>query len=497
MKRKGIRINLSVQVFAVLTAFFLCIVAQFVLRQYQTDKVIIPHNEMIQEIQEISQFLQAHEESMHSLNEFHWDYDNIFTLELDVTTSCLTAKNHLARFSTPDINNNRRQYLLNKATRELFNTYQDLNDKFFLLLRSGKNAEASELYYNNIYYCGNYILETTQNLLETIISDTNELFILSMETNTKISQWNTIILLFTGFFAFLLFIILYRLLKYVRILSRQANDLASGSFQIPDMKETSQTEIGDMARAFNSMKHFMKNQMNVLEEKNRIQTELYEKESETLKLKNLLEQEKLQALRSQINPHFLFNTINVIKMEANTEKAEKTEDMLNSLALLYRYALGQNSMEVPLSRELRIIMALGSLYKARFGDSFTMSWKSFIQEDLTEVMVPSFILQPLVENAYQHGFSKRGYGRIEVFIREEKDVLILTVEDDGIGLSPDKLEEVKKKLITAENGDHVGLFNVAARIQTKNGEILMDSVEGKGSIVTIRIPLVIKKEEEE
>ena len=290
-----------------------------------------------------------------------------------------------------------------------------------------------------------------------------------------------------------------QLLSHIKTFSRESKLLGEGKWDIPDINESGPLEIVYMAKAFNKMKHDMKNQVKLLEEKNTIQEELFEKEKESLSLQSLLEEERLQQLRSRINPHFLFNTLNVIKFSAHDEGAEKTEDMLESMALLYRYALGSNSDSVPVSRELRIVVALASLYKARFGDKINLKWNSTLDEDLTEVMVPSFILQPIVENSFRHGIGpKEDGGEVVISISSQNDILSIVVSDNGVGMDEDTLSRVRERIKEKKLGsEHIGIGNVAARVQMLSplSSFTVESEKNIGTKVIMKMPLLVVKEE--
>ena len=109
------------------------------------------------------------------------------------------------------------------------------------------------------------------------------------------------------------------------------------------------------------------------------------------------ERSRMQQLRSQIDPHFLFNTLNVIQQTASTEKGYRTQALIMALSHLLRYSLMSNDEQVPLAREVRIVDEYYSIYHVRFGGRVRMRWCISDSLDLTETMVPSFILQPLVE----------------------------------------------------------------------------------------------------
>ncbi|MGN1164168.1 MAG: sensor histidine kinase, partial [Candidatus Ornithospirochaeta sp.] len=321
------------------------------------------------------------------------------------------------------------------------------------------------------------------------------------ERNHTIDSFQSLTTLLSFLLAAMVAMNLGYLLSSVRMLSRQSRLLGEGKWDIPDIKEEGAEEIVNMAKAFNTMKHTMENQIGLLEEKNSIQEELFRKEKESLSLKNLLEEERLQQLRSRINPHFLFNTLNVIKYSASDEGAKNTEAMLESLALLYRYALGSNSDSVPVARELRIVVALSSLYKARFGDKVSLRWMSHMEEDLNEVMVPSFILQPIVENSFRHGIvPKEGQGEVVIEIWSSDTLLKISISDNGLGMDGETLERVRKRIEEKSLGsEHIGIGNVAARVLmlSERSSFVVESEKGKGTVVTMTLPLVVEKESED
>ncbi len=178
----------------------------------------------------------------------------------------------------------------------------------------------------------------------------------------------------------------------------------------------------------------MRNQVQLLTANNEMEKEIYRKDTEALAMQNLLEREKLQLLRSQINPpHFLFNTINVIKYTAQEETADKTDALLSSLCRIFRYSLDDNEVLVPLSREIQIVDEYYSLYRARFKEKVSLVWNiSPPSLVLTDTLVPSFFFQPLVENSFKHGLGPKELpGSVSLSLEERDGMLCVLVEDDG------------------------------------------------------------------
>ena len=229
--------------------------------------------------------------------------------------------------------------------------------------------------------------------------------------------------------------------------------------------------------------------------------ELYVKETEALSMQNLIEAGKLQLLRSQIHPHFLFNTLNLISYTARQEKAEKTGKLITSLSRFFRYSLGSNAAAVPLAREKQIVDDYYSLYHARFGDRIRLRWEIDPDIELTETLIPSFLIQPLVENAIQHGLTpKEEGGCVEIRIEKKDGLLQITVSDDGVGMSEEALARLRDQLKNgALTGEHIGLYNVAARLRLsgRSDGLEIRSEANEGTSATMRLPLVLAEQEKE
>ena len=211
----------------------------------------------------------------------------------------------------------------------------------------------------------------------------------------------------------------------------------------------------------------------------------------------------MQQLRSQIDPHFLFNTLNVILQTAGQETAYRTQALITALSHLLRYSLMSNDEQVPLSREVRIVDEYYSIYHVRFGERVQMEWRISDSIDLTETLVPSFILQPIVENAFKHGIAPKEEGgrvRIRVNPLRDKGLLYISVCDNGVGIAPEQLHELQTALGSPdERWEHIGVYNVAARLRLLDPRCALKvrSHPGRGTAVSLYLPLVEPTEEED
>ena len=164
--------------------------------------------------------------------------------------------------------------------------------------------------------------------------------------------------------------------------------------------------------------------------------------------------------------------------------------------------LMSNDEQVPLAREVRIVDEYYSIYHVRFGDRVKMVWRISDSLDLTETMVPSFILQPIVENAFKHGISPKEEGgvvRIRINPLRDKGLLYISVCDNGVGIRPEQLAQLKAALAQpGERWEHIGVYNVAARLRLldKRGRLVIRSHPGRGTAISMYLPLVELLEED-
>ncbi|MBB6674632.1 cache domain-containing sensor histidine kinase [Cohnella nanjingensis] len=249
-------------------------------------------------------------------------------------------------------------------------------------------------------------------------------------------------------------------------------------------------EFGLLGRGFNRM----------MEEINRLFNEVFvlgmrEKEAE------------LAALQSQINPHFIYNTLESINMMAISRKHEEVSDMVSALGKLLRYSIDKVDRLVPLKEEIAFLASYVRIQQLRYGDRLRVVYE--IDEAARELLIPKLILQPLVENALYHGIGDREQGGTvwigAVLLAGE---LILAVRDDGKGLNEEEVEALNRA-IAAEpsyrtwqrtDRDALGLGNIYQRIKLiygERGDLSVDSSIGQGLAVTISIRIREKEGEDD
>ena len=217
---------------------------------------------------------------------------------------------------------------------------------------------------------------------------------------------------------------------------------------------------------------------------------------EATKAKIELEKEyktsQLKALQSQINPHFLFNVLNSISSLAIVENAPKTQEVIYNLSTMLRYTLKKATKIVTLTEELDYVTSYLNLQKIRFEDR--LNYDIDINSKYRDIKIPFMIAQTFVENAVVHGLeTKEDGGYIKIYTKEDEEFVKIYVEDNGTGISKEKLKELKEdlKLRSDNNLDKIGINNVNKRMfhyYKDDYQINIDSKIREGTLVEIIIP---------
>ena len=208
---------------------------------------------------------------------------------------------------------------------------------------------------------------------------------------------------------------------------------------------------------------------------------------------------ELKALQNQINPHFLYNTLDSIIYMIDKGENQKAEEMIVALSKFFRISISRGKAIIPLKDEVEHVRNYLLIQKIRFGDQFTYSIN--VDPSLYQYSCIKLILQPLVENAIEHGLNdNESGGQIEIIGTQNESYIILKIKDNGYGISEDKLEQIYKSFHDDSIHQGVGLKNVYQRIKIYYGEeadIKIDSLFDEGTIISIYIPKkkAVKNEE--
>ncbi|MFJ7738706.1 sensor histidine kinase [Lysinibacillus sp. NPDC097287] len=262
--------------------------------------------------------------------------------------------------------------------------------------------------------------------------------------------------------------------KPIQRLVKEMKKAEKGDFNIY-LPEESDNEVGTLSKAFTKMLHEIEE---LIDEK--YDMELKQKEAE------------LYALQSQINPHFMYNTLENIAFMVEEGEQELVVEMVTNLGRMLRYSLGNRDQMVPLQLELRHADDYLMIQKARFEES--LSYHITTNGDVLDNITPKFILQPLIENSLEHGFIAGQMLVIQIQVTERAGIMEIIIEDNGRGMSVSQLREVERKLKmehTINKEDSFGLTNVNGRLVLHFGNdfrLRIASTEGSGTVITLNIP---------
>lgn len=269
--------------------------------------------------------------------------------------------------------------------------------------------------------------------------------------------------------------------KRIRLLSKDIRMAAMGHLSRISIVE-GKDEIGQLGRHFNFMTRSIKDLMNEVAEADRQKNDMLIKQKEI----------KLKMLANQVNPHFLFNVLETIRMRAHSNGDKEIANTVKSLGKLLRHNLEIGQEPVPLSEELLIVSSYLDIQKFRFGDKIDYTLPD-PEETVGYTIIP-MVLQPIVENAIVHGLeNKEGKGTLTVRFEADDSATRLIVFDDGIGITAEKLESIGRMLEEPDDGAgrRIGLRNVHQRLRLLYGPeygLQIESGPGAGTRVIIAFP---------
>lgn len=287
----------------------------------------------------------------------------------------------------------------------------------------------------------------------------------------------TLLLILIGLVCFVIALFGARLLsnvisKPIVHLSRHMKKLKEGSLD-QQIEVTSGDEIGLLASGFNTMMGRVK--------------ELLENISAEQRKKREYE---LALMQAQIKPHFLYNTLDVIYTLSEMGRTRDVQRTTKALADFYRVALSKGKDQIRLEEEMRSVMDYLSIQRIRYSDVFNFDID--IGPDILDCMIPKLTVQPLVENAIYHGLkNKASFGQLSITARREEQRVILSVRDDGAGITEERLQAIKRSMNDPQQQVGYGLCSVHERIKLYFGEpygIQIESVNGLGTVVTVELP---------
>ena len=360
--------------------------------------------------------------------------------------------------------------------------------------KRGRNVVKYKEYYDDadrlFSYINSYIYSLNNRQLQRNSQNYEALF-----TSLKYSETAnlTILCMTSALVTLLVFLLTRGITDPLRRLAEAAEQVARGSLIAEVSGPVDNDEVGIVTAAFNQMVASLKDNME--QARQRIELESAMKEKQLL-MEAHLKDTQLKYLQSQINPHFLFNTLNACAQLAMLEGADRTYTYVQNVADFYRYNVRKNDGVATLAEEIGLVDNYIYIINVRF--SGEIHFIKEIEEGVTDVPMPAMILQPLVENSINHGLRDVEWEKkIWLSVYRENDRICVSVRDNGVGISPERTQSI---LNNGLNGDGlqehttgVGLRNVIGRLRLfYNRDDVMEITStgsGMGTEVAVFIPV--------
>lgn len=382
--------------------------------------------------------------------------------------------------------------LMERNIRYMSESYLELTGKTIEAKR-GRNVEKYKKYYDEATQLHLY-------LEDYVLGLNNEKFRVNSESYEMLSdslrylEWVSIsIFVMLGLFnALLVVFVTGSITRPMLELSEVADQVANGNFEVEVVPVRSKDEVGVVTSAFNQMVDSIRDYILRLRES--MEKEQYMSEK-SLKMEAHLKDAQLKYLQAQINPHFLFNTLNAGAQLAMMESADRTYDYIQNVADFFRYNIKKDNDVVTLADEIRLVDNYIYILNVRF--SGEIHFKKEVDEGLLHIKVPSMILQPIVENSVNYGIRNIDWeGCITLSVIREGDEVQICVSDNGAGMTAERVTEVMEGKLSESEGDAdsngVGLNNVMERLhlffEGKDKFEIMSEGRGKGTKVYITVP---------
>ena len=415
-------------------------------------------------------------------NESH--YTNILKIEIPIQILYELIKNEDSNINT---------FILNESNHVVIATNMDIIGKDISdipelsalnidrLIDSKEittNIENKVIFYKNLQIPGikgnlKFVKITSNDWMMRQISDS---------INNSILIW----LVSLGMAIILILIFSKTITRRITLLAKNMSSIREDNLEVSILCDYGD-EIGELSKVFKNMIDRIKTLINEV-----YMADLHIKELELKK-----KEAELHALQSQINPHFLFNTMEAIRMNLLKNGEVEVSSTIKHFAVLLRRSIGWSKDNITLKQEFSLIEAYLKIQKFRFKEK--LNYNIFLSEEMNNYIIPKFSLQPIVENSMYHGLErKETRGTIDINTESFDDVIKIIIMDDGVGINAEELininnmlDDTLEKQENSENYESIGLKNVHQRIKLNYGNeygIKIRSTEGVGTIVEVLLP---------
>lgn len=483
--------TLKRKVFTFIVVILICFLSGFLYTFYTTLKVNQQINEMFTtsiELDKMNNHMEQFEMALESY--LASKSSDSFVLYLDNYNALMSLSKTI---NDPESGENASLQMKNIG--RLLNAYLEVSEDAIEYKR-GRNTERYLFAYSEMLTIGSYIDQKVQKLESWDFKINLENY---MQLTAKFSeiQVNLIFIVVLLVALSLLFVFSFstNVTSPIIELSKRAEDIARGIYSFERNKEKHFKEAEVLKDTFYDMASHIQKYITELEDKVETENKLRVSETEKLKMQYSLNQAELMALQSQINPHFLFNTLNAGMQLAIIEDADRTAFFLENLSSLFRYNIQSLQNKVKLEQEFDNARKYYELMRVRFGDQFHLEFA--LEDAAKDFEMPPLILQPIIENALIHGFkNKTEAGRIKIEAYLIENHIQVDILDNGEGIEVKEVLRLNQGDFTrlADRGGHttgLGLGNVYERLRhffEVDHLMHFESVLGDYTKVTITLP---------
>jgi two-component system, sensor histidine kinase YesM len=383
--------------------------------------------------------------------------------------------------------------IIEKNIKNMSENYLEITNKTIEYKR-GRNVEKYKITYGEAEVIYQYINTYIYSLNNEQFKENTKNYKLLLSSLKYSEVINTGILIIIAIANIVLIILLTReMINPIIKLAETANSVAKGQFDIELIEVESKDEIGVVTKAFNQMVLSIRIYIEQIKESMELESSMKEK---ALMMENHLKDAQLKYLQAQINPHFLFNTLNAGAQLAMMEGADKTYLYIQNMADFFRYNVKNNNESVSLKEEIELVDSYVYILNVRF--SGEIKFIKNIDSRYTNIQVPSMILQPIVENSINYGIRNIDWeGVIELSVYKEDNHLCISIRDNGIGMSEELIHKVMNNKLKSndlsKDSNGVGLDNVIGRLRLfySCDDVMEITSVGKnmGTEVAIYIPI--------
>lgn len=355
--------------------------------------------------------------------------------------------------------------IMEKNIRNMSENYLTIVNKAIEAKR-GRNVEEYQSYYMQGQELFDYLTTCIYSLNNTLFYNNSHAYDKLLDSNRVAEIMYIIILLLAGTLNVSLIIILTgTLTKPLSQLAKTAEEVGKGNLDIQLIETDNRTEIGVVVRAFNQMVNSLKDYIIKLKKSMEAESALKEKE---ILMEAYLKDAQLKYLQAQINPHFLFNTLNAGAQLAMLEEANETYRYIHKVAEFFRYNVKNTEQAVTLREEIKLVDDYIYILNVRYAGD--IHYEKQVDDSLLNVSVPSMILQPIVENCIKHGFCDIDWeSRIVLSVAKESTGIVVSIQDNGVGMTGEQIETIlhseKVSEDSMEEPRGIGLDNVIARLR--------------------------------